>query len=372
MSPSDKSSLWQSPKASQYHLNYEPQCLTGYSFGTLCHFDAALDARYGAPAGLSQYVEEAQAQNYENTRAQFEAFLDHANHAPVPSTGTIYWQLNKGWPSLLWNLYGSDGDQAGSYFGTQEANRPLHALYALDNGTVALDNLGGASQSGLSVEAKVYNRAGTVLDDQTARGITLASQQLAGNVLTPKVPSGKPARAYFVELLPKQRGSLVDRDDLLAVHPARRGELAEDAGPAAGRDDPVRGPDVAAHAARVVRVRHRRHGLEGRAQPAGSGHHGYGHQYLGVHRRVPAPRRRAAGRPQRPGTAGRQRAAILDLVRQRHHVVPGRVADPDRDLRPGRPEWCDPGDQPVRLECAQARRRGAGAGALAQAGSSGR
>ncbi|HEY4465434.1 MAG TPA: beta-mannosidase, partial [Streptosporangiaceae bacterium] len=133
MSASDKSSLWRSPKANQYHLNYEPQCQTGYSFGTLCHFDAALDARYGTPAGLSQYVEEAQAQNYENTRAQFEAFIDHANHAPVPSTGTIYWQLNKGWPSLLWNLYGSDGDQAGSYFGTQEANRPLHALYALDN-----------------------------------------------------------------------------------------------------------------------------------------------------------------------------------------------------------------------------------------------
>ena len=49
--------------------------------------------------------------------------------------------MNKGWPSLLWNLYNSDGDQAGSYFGAQEANRSLHALYALDNGTVTLDNL---------------------------------------------------------------------------------------------------------------------------------------------------------------------------------------------------------------------------------------
>ena len=212
MSASDKSDLWQSPKANQYHLNYEPQCQTGYSFGTLCHFDAALDARYGTPASLSQYVEEAQAQNYENTRAQFEAFIDHANHAPVPSTGTIYWQLNKGWPSLLWNLYGSDGDQAGSYFGTQEANRPLHALYALDNGTVTLDNLGGTPQSGLSVEAKVYNLAGKVLDDQTAGGITLGRQQVAGNVLTPKVPSGKPAGAYFVELLLKRGGSLADRN----------------------------------------------------------------------------------------------------------------------------------------------------------------
>ena len=141
-------------------LNYEPRCKTGYAFGTLCHFDTALSSRYGSWSSLGQYVEEAQAQDYENTRAQFEAFIDHANNTPLPSTGTIYWQMNKGWPSLLWNLYNSDGDQAGSYFGTQEANRPVHALYALDNGTVTLDNLGGQSQSGLSVEAKVYNLAG--------------------------------------------------------------------------------------------------------------------------------------------------------------------------------------------------------------------
>jgi hypothetical protein len=40
---------------------------------------------------------------------------------------------------------------------------------------VTLDNLGGATQSGLSVESKVYNLSGTVLDDQTASGINLSS-----------------------------------------------------------------------------------------------------------------------------------------------------------------------------------------------------
>src|SRR5215469_6373645 len=122
MSASDLSALWQSPKANQYHANYESRCTTGYSFGTLCHFDAALDARYGTPTSLARYVEEAQAQNYEGTRAQFEAFIDHASNTPLPSTGTIYWQMNKGWPSLLWYLYNNDGDQAGAYFGVQEAD----------------------------------------------------------------------------------------------------------------------------------------------------------------------------------------------------------------------------------------------------------
>jgi exo-1,4-beta-D-glucosaminidase len=214
LSASDQSNLWQNPMFNQYHLNYEPTCGTNYTFGTLCKFDAALDARYGTPASLAQYVEEAQAQDYENTRAQFEAFIDHSTNTPVPSTGTIYWQLNKGWPSLLWNLYGSDGDQAGSYFGTQEANRPLHAIYALDNGTVTLDNLGSAAQSGLSVESKVFGVTGTLLDDQTASGITLASQQVMNKVLTPKVPAAgsSPVRAYFVELLLRQNGTVADRN----------------------------------------------------------------------------------------------------------------------------------------------------------------
>ncbi|MBO0809940.1 MAG: beta-mannosidase, partial [Actinobacteria bacterium] len=212
LSASDLSSLWQQPKAGQYHLNYEPRCKAGYSFGTLCHFDAALTSRYGSWSGLSQYVEEAQAQDYENTRAQFEAFIAHASNSPLPSTGTIYWQMNKGWPSLLWNLYNSDGDQAGSYFGAQEANQPVHALYALDNGTVTVDNLSGSAQTGLSVESKVYSTGGSLLDDQTAGNLTLASQQVLSNVLTPKVPTGSPVQAYFVELLLKRGGTVIDRN----------------------------------------------------------------------------------------------------------------------------------------------------------------
>jgi len=212
MSASDLSNLWQSTKANQYHANYETRCTTGYSFGTLCHFDAAMNARYGTPTSLAKYVEEGQAQNYENVRAQYEAYIDHANNTPLPSTGTIYWQMNKGWPSLLWFLWNFDGDQAGSYFGGQEANRPLHALYALDTGKVTLDNLTNTTQSGLSVEAKVYNLSGTVTNDQTVSNISLTSQQVMTNVLTPVVPTTPAGTTYFVELQLKQNGTLIDRN----------------------------------------------------------------------------------------------------------------------------------------------------------------
>jgi exo-1,4-beta-D-glucosaminidase len=214
MSASDLSNLWQNTKFNQYHANYEPRCKIGYSFGTLCHFDTALSSRYGTWTSLAQYVEMAQAQDYENTRAQFEAFIDHAAGTPLPSTGTIYWQMNKGWPSLLWNLYNNDGDQAGSYFGVQEANRGLHALYALDNGTVTLDNLSDTTQPGLSVESRVFSLGGTLLDDQTAGNITLTGQQVLNKVLVPKVPAtgSSPVQVYFIELLLKQNGALLDRN----------------------------------------------------------------------------------------------------------------------------------------------------------------
>ncbi len=221
MSASDLSNLWQNTKFNQFHLNYEPRCKSGYSFGTLCHFDTALSSRYGQWSSLAQYVQEAQAQNYENTRAQFEAFIAHANNTPLPSTGTIYWQMNKGWPSMLWTLYNSDGDQAGSYFGVQEANRSLHAIYALDNGTVTLDNLSNTTQTGLSVEAKVYNLAGTVLDDRTASNLSLTSQQVLGNVLTPKVPTGTPVQQPDVvnwsKTLGQPQGTLTQYANLQAL-----------------------------------------------------------------------------------------------------------------------------------------------------------
>ncbi len=216
LSPADETRLWRDPDANQYHANYEGTGHRGYAFGTLHNFDTALRHRYGRWSSLAGYVEKAQVQNYENTRAQFEAFIDHADHAPTPATGIIYWQLNKGWPSLLWNLYGSDGDQPGSYFGAQQANERLHAIYALDTGTVTLDNLGGAAQSGLSVESRVYSLTGKLLDDQRASGLRLASQQVLSTALKPRVPAvtapPAPARAYFVELLLRQGSRLVNRN----------------------------------------------------------------------------------------------------------------------------------------------------------------
>ena len=220
LSPTEQAALWQSPDYNQYHLNYEDQLPGpengGYAFGTMHDLDAAISARYGPWSSLDQYVEEAQVQNYETQRAQFEAYIDHSTNAQAPSTGIVYWQLNKGWPTLLWDLYNNDLDQAGSYFGAKKANEPLHVLYTYDDGTVSVDNLGAFKQNGLSVESKVYDVNGKLLDEQTANGVSVDQQGVAREVLHPVVPATTtpptPAKMYFVELLLTRGGQVVDRN----------------------------------------------------------------------------------------------------------------------------------------------------------------
>ncbi len=220
LSPLERAKLWQSPKYNQYHLNYENALPGpkngGYAFGTMYVLDKAIAARYGSWKSLAGYVEKAQVQNYETQRAEFEAYIAHSTSRKAPSTGIVYWQLNKGWPSMLWDLYNYDFDQAGSYFGAKKANESLHALYTYDNGSVVLDNLGPATQSGLSVQANVYALDGKLLDHKSRSGITLKSQGVMTGVLHPSVPAHtKPpnaAQVYFVELVLSQGGKVLDRN----------------------------------------------------------------------------------------------------------------------------------------------------------------
>jgi exo-1,4-beta-D-glucosaminidase len=220
LSSGELDALWQEPAFNQYHTNYEPEVPgpknEGYSFGTLYELDQAISNRYGAPASLQQYVEEAQLQNYETQRAEFEAYIDHADHLPTPSTGIIYWQLNKGWPTLLWDLYNEEFDEAGSYFGAMEANKSLHALLAYDTDTVTVDNLSGRAASGLSVQARVYALDGTLLDDQTAPKVTVGAQGVLTGVLAPRLPRTtsppQSPQSYFVQLILRRGAEVVDRN----------------------------------------------------------------------------------------------------------------------------------------------------------------
>lgn len=215
LSADEQHKLWTQPDYNQYHANFEPGHV-GYAFGTLFNFDTALERRYGAWSSLGSYLKLAHVANYENVRSQFEAWIAHSTDPHNPATGVIYWQMNKGWPTLLWALFNYDGDQPGSYFGAKKANQPLHALFAYDTYTVAVSNFGPAVERDLSVHAKVYDLEGRVLDERSADGLALARQQVRTGLFALRVPAVTvpPAapKTFFVQLVLRQRGAIVDRN----------------------------------------------------------------------------------------------------------------------------------------------------------------
>ena len=192
LSPQEQEALWKYPNLRQYHASaaWSP-------FAVLTPFDNALAHRYGAPTDLDDYVAKAQLDNYDNVRAEFEAFNAHMD-AANPSTGVIYWMLNNAWPSLHWHLYDWYMNPAGAYFGAKKANEPLHIQYAYDSNAIVLVNHSLDDAHDLQANIRVRNLDGSVRYEKHLQGMTLAgnhTQQVA--TLPPIVGL---SRTYFIEL----------------------------------------------------------------------------------------------------------------------------------------------------------------------------
>ncbi|MEV0414162.1 exo-beta-D-glucosaminidase [Streptomyces sp. NPDC050448] len=165
MSPAELTALWKEPAAPQYHRS------PSRTYATLGLYDDALTARYGAPRSLEDYVAKAQLAQYENVRAQYEAYARNATDGSKPSTGVVYWMFNSGWTSLHWQLVDRFLDQGGAYFGAKKANEPLHVQYSYDDRTVAVVNRRPAAVSGLTARVSLFNTDGTQKYDRTVTGL---------------------------------------------------------------------------------------------------------------------------------------------------------------------------------------------------------
>ena len=192
LSPQEQEALWMYPQVRQYHASaaWSP-------FARIDDFDTALAKRYGAPKNLADYVAKAQLENYDNVRAQFEAFNAHMD-APKPSTGVIYWMLNNAWPSLHWHLYDYFLNPAGAYFGAKKANEPVHIQYAYDTRAITLVNQTLTSEHGLRASIRVRNMDGSVQYQQHMQDIDLDGNHTRQLVMLP-TPANL-SRTYFIEL----------------------------------------------------------------------------------------------------------------------------------------------------------------------------
>jgi exo-1,4-beta-D-glucosaminidase len=193
LSPQERDALWKYPKVRQYHA-----AEAWSTFATLESFDNALAKHYGAPKDLADYVAKAQLENYDNVRAQFEAFNAHMDDAFNPSTGVIYWMLNNAWPSLHWHLYDYYLNPAGAYFGAKKGNEPVHIQYSYDTRTIVLVNHTLTGQHALKVRIRARDIDGSIRYDKQLKGIDLAGNRTLLLTTVPQVTGI--SSTYFVEL----------------------------------------------------------------------------------------------------------------------------------------------------------------------------
>jgi exo-1,4-beta-D-glucosaminidase len=152
--PEDK--LWPINEVWNFHAG-------GGAFKTLDVFNAAMNARYGAPEDLEEYALKAQVAAYESHRAMFESFRARKYTA----TGVIQWMLNNAWPGMIWHLYDYYLRPGGSYFGAKKANEPLHVQYAYDDRSVVVVSSSLQSFPGMKVAAQVYDLNGVLKDSRS-------------------------------------------------------------------------------------------------------------------------------------------------------------------------------------------------------------
>ena len=183
-----KEHLWPIDKFWEYHG-------AGERFMKLERFKDAMNATYGRPQDLNEFLLKAQAMAYDGERAMFEAY----GRNKYSATGVIQWMLNNAWPSTYWHLYDYYLYPAGGYFGAKKANEPLHVQYSYDDRSVVVVNNRLERFAGLTVNADVYDSNVKQIFSQEAK--LDAEADSSTRVLTiPSLPSIAPSPVYFVKL----------------------------------------------------------------------------------------------------------------------------------------------------------------------------
>jgi exo-1,4-beta-D-glucosaminidase len=119
----------------------------------ITHFNESMDAIYGPPKGLDDYLRKSQAMAYDGERAMFEAY----GRNKYQSTGVIQWMLNNGWPSMMWHLYDYYLQPAAGYFGTKKACEPVHIQYSYDDRSIVVVNSVNRDYNKLTAEISLYD-----------------------------------------------------------------------------------------------------------------------------------------------------------------------------------------------------------------------
>ena len=171
-------------------------------------FMEALSRQYGEATGLDDFCRKAQMLNYVGHRAMFEGLNAHLWK---PASGRLMWMSHPAWPSTEWQLYSSDYDPSGAYFGAKKACEPVHVQLNLHDRKVLVANTTLAAVPRAAVRAELYDLAGRRLGSQRAVLDAAANAATEAFVLDEKPVSRLPL--YFVRLVLSSRSGQVLSDN---------------------------------------------------------------------------------------------------------------------------------------------------------------
>jgi hypothetical protein len=164
--------------------------------GEVPAFMNALQRQYGGGTGLDDFCRKAQMVNYEGYRAMFEGFNARLWQ---PASGRLVWMSHPAWPSTEWQLYSSDFDLNGAYFGVKKACEPLHVQLNWDDRLVVVTNTTLRPVSGLTATAALFDLQGRPLGRPQSAPVEAVSDATTAAFRLDDTPAaGLPL--YFVKL----------------------------------------------------------------------------------------------------------------------------------------------------------------------------
>lgn len=135
------------PPSDVWALHY-----SGGGYTAMKILNDAMNAIYGQPSSLAQYVRVANTMEYASERAEFESYTGNKYN----STGVIQWMLNNAWPSMYWHLYDYYLEPSSGYYAVKKACQPLHIEYDYKNKSVLVVNSTYHAVSGLHATITVH------------------------------------------------------------------------------------------------------------------------------------------------------------------------------------------------------------------------
>ncbi|WP_206243952.1 glycosyl hydrolase 2 galactose-binding domain-containing protein [Novosphingobium terrae] len=143
--------------------------------GGISSFTDAMAREFGPATSLPDFERKAQMLEYESYRAIFEGM-----NAGLwtRNSGRMLWMTQPAWPSSAWQMFSSDYDTHGAFYGVKKASEPVHVQMNLPDHKVILVNNTRTALSGVTVCAKVVAFDGRVLASRSV-AVAAAAGQIA-------------------------------------------------------------------------------------------------------------------------------------------------------------------------------------------------